>query len=469
MHPRTAAIGLFSLGCSLPLAAEEPLPELPVLRLDLFEPEIRTQIEQAARDAQARPRDATASGQLGMTLHSYEQYELAATCYARARQLAPRELRWQYYYGLVEMAQGAHAEAALAFKAALLLQPEDLPSKLRLAEVLLALRRFRESQALYEALVTQKATLAQASYGLGQIEVATGHVAPGIEHYRRAVGAFPDYGRAHYALGLALRDQGQAAEAQQHLALWQQHRYQEPVLDDPLLREVAERNAAASDLLLQGIVLESMGKLEPSIAAHERALQRNPALVQAHVNLISLYGRAGQLEKAEEHYRAAVAANPELADSHFNFGLLLMGAGRYAEAEEAFRLSVESNPFNPESHYNYALIVERVGRLDEAAAHYRQALENDPGHRMARFHLGRILVYQNRLEEALGQFQETLMPEDENTPRFAYMLGATHERLGQRDAALRRFKEALAKATALGQAELAESIERDLKALEPEP
>ena len=151
MHPRTAAFALFSLGCSLPLAAEEPLPELPVLRLDLFEPEIRTQIEQAARDAQARPRDATASGQLGMTLHSYEQYELAATCYARARQLAPRELRWQYYYGLVEMAQGAHAEAALAFKAALLLQPEDLPSKLRLAEVLLALRRFRESQALYEA------------------------------------------------------------------------------------------------------------------------------------------------------------------------------------------------------------------------------------------------------------------------------------------------------------------------------
>ena len=470
MRVETMVVALLCLRGAHPLAAQGSWPpELKALRLDDFETEIAAQLREAEDDARAHPQDAARTGRLGMTLHAYEQYEPAAICYARARHLAPQELRWPYLEGLAQTALGAHEEAIAAFQAALRVQPDDPPSKLRLAEVLLAAGRFRESQVLHEALITNPATRAQAHYGLGQLQVATGRKAAGLEHYRQAVAAFPDYGRAHYALGLALRDQGLKAEAGEQLALAQQHRYQEPMLDDPLLRAVAQLNTAASDRLLQGIVLESMGKLEPSIAAHERALELNPALVQAHVNLISLFGRAGQFEKAEEHYRAAVAANPELADSHYNFGLLLLGQGRTTQAEEAFRLSLERNPFNPDSHFNYALIIERDGRLDEAAAHYRQALFGDPGHRLAHFHLGRILVYQDRLTEAASELRETLVPEDENTPRFAYALGATLARLGEKEEALRTFREAALKAKTLGQTQLVESIERDLRALEAEP
>ena len=131
--------------------------------------------------------------------------------------------------------------------------------------------------------------------------------------------------------------------------------------------------------------------------------------------------------------------------------------------------SFERNPFNPEAHFNYALIIEGDGRLDEAATHYRQAIENDPGHRLAHFHLGRILVYQERLPEAIPHFRETLVPEDDNTPRFTYALGATYARLDDKEQALHYLREALRKATVLGQAELAHTIERDLKGLEPEP
>jgi tetratricopeptide (TPR) repeat protein len=297
--------------------------------------------------------------------------------------------------------------------------------------------------------------------------MTTGRPSAGVEHFREALLAFPDYGRAHYALALALRDLGQAAPAQQELALSQTHRYGAPVLDDPLLREVALLNVAASDQLLYGIVLETKGQLEPSIAAHERALQMNPSLVQAHINLISLYGRKGDLARAEAHYRAAVAANPELADSHFNYGLVLQGAGRSAEAAEEFRLSLEGNPWNPEAHFNYAQIIERDGRLLEAVAHYREALDNAPGHRLARFHLGRILVYQDRLPEGLVHLRQTLLPEDENTPRFTYALGATLARDGQTEEALRYLREAWGKANARGQTDLAERIARDIKTLEP--
>jgi tetratricopeptide (TPR) repeat protein len=111
-------------------------------------------------------------------------------------------------------------------------------------------------------------------------------------------------------------------------------------------------------------------------------------------------------------------------------------------------------------------LIEREGKLDEAAAHYRKAIENKPGYRSAHFHLGRILVNQNKLSEAIEHFQKTLTPEDEDTPRFTYALGATYIRAGDRQKGIHYLREALKRALALNQAQLANSIARDLRLLE---
>ena len=442
------------------------LPELPHLKVETFEPGIRAQLGQAYREALAHPRDAAANGKLGTALHAYSQYEFAANCYARARQFNPQEFRWHYYYGLVRSALGQQAEAIAAFKIALQLQPENLPARLRLAEATLAAGQAQASQVLYESLVKQPLTRAQAHYGLGQINLARGEQSQGIAHFRQALTLFPEYGIVHYALGQTLRAQGQTAEAKEHLALSQRYKYQQPVLDDPLLQAIADLNASATDLLTRGVALEGMGKLESSIAAHERALAINPKLAQAHINLISLYARMGQFDQAEKHYRAAIADSPNLADSYFNYGIVLMGRERYAEAAAAFQQSLERNPFNADSHYNYAIIIEREGRLEEAAAHYRQALENNPEHRQAHFHWARILVQQENLLAAIDHLRQTLIPEDDDTPRFTYALGATYIRAGERQKGIPHLQAALKLATKRGQMELGAIIARDLKRLE---
>ena len=239
-----------------------------------------------------------------------------------------------------------------------------------------------------------------------------------------------------------------------------------PALEVSLTVGAAEKNAAASELLKRGDSLEKSGKIEESIAAHERALEINPGLVQAHINLITLYGRTKRFDKAEQAYRHALAINPDLPDIHYNYGVLLAGQERFKEAAQAFQSSLRFNPYYAEAHYNYAVMIEREGRLDEAAAHYRKAIENKPGHRSAHFHLGRILVNQNKLSEAIGQFLQTLTPEDEDTPRFTYALGATYIRAGDRQKGIHYLREALKRASALDQTQLANSIERDLKTLE---
>jgi tetratricopeptide (TPR) repeat protein len=460
------AVSLVALCLLSPPLDAQVLPELPAVVFDNFAPEIREQMRKAYAAAQARPRDAEAVGRLGMTLHTYEEYEAAAVCYERARRLAPEEFRWVYYLGIVQASLGKHSEAAVVFKEATGQRPDYLPARLRLADSLLAAGQRLESQPLYEAIIKKNAAIAQAHYGLGRIKAASGEPALAAEHFRKAIELFPEYGSAHYALGLALRDLGPASKAQEHLALSQKHKLSRPRLEDPLLGAIAELNALGTEILKRGVMLESAGRIEESIAEHERALTVNPQLAQAHINLISLYGRAGQVEKAEKHYRAAVAVNPNLADSHYNFGVLLAEQQRYAEAAQAFYRSLQINQFNAEAHHNYAVIIEREGRLDEAAEHYRGALENRPGHRQAHFHLGRILVNQGKLAEAIEHFHQTLTVEDEQTPRFTYALGATYVRAGEKQKGIQYLREALKLATALGQTQLAASIERDLRLLE---
>lgn len=440
-------------------------PDLPPVSFEKFGTEIRDHLRKAQAAAQAHPRDPEANGRLGMTLHTYEEYEFAAICYERARHLAPDEFRWVYYSALVQAALGKHNEAAHAFKEAVRRRPDYLPAQLRLADTLLAAGQRLESRPLYETVIKKNASIAQAHYGLGRIEAATGaHAA--AAHFQKAIELFPEYGAAHYALGLALRDLGQADKAREHLALSQKHKLSRPPLEDSLLNAIAELNALGTEILKRGVMLGGAGRMEESIAEHERAITVNPQLAQAHINLIQLYGRMGQYEKAEKHYRSVVALNPNLADSHYNYGVLLAGQERYAEASQAFHRSLQINQFNAEAHHNYAAIIEREGRLDEAADHFRKALENKPGYRLAHFHLGRILVHRGKLAEAIEHFHQTLTEEDEQTPRFTFALGATYIRAGEKQKGIQYLREALRRATALGQTKLAASVERDLRQLE---
>jgi len=434
--------------------------------MENFLPPIRAQLADAFEQAQANPADAGANGRLGMTLQTYEQYASAEVCYGRARRLAPREFRWIYYLGTAQAALGRHGEAAATLREALLLEPDYLPARLKLAESLLAAGELAGSVELFRAVLKKQPPLAMAHYGLARALAAQGNLPGAVEHYRQAAELAERFGSAHYALALAYRKLGEPEKAQKHLALYQKDKTGGPPEDDPLLRAVKDLNAGPMHHLKKGVSLEAAGQLEQAAAEHERALEIDPQHVQAHVNLVPLYGRLGRPEKAELHYRAAAALNSNLADNHYNFGVLRNDQGNYSQARDAFRRALEINPLYAEAHNNLGYMLEREGKLDQALGHYQAAIQNQPNYRLAHFHLGRLLVHRGQHQQAIRHFHQTLKPEDEKTAGFLYGLAAAYARAGNRQSALHYAREARQRAAALGQTGLVASIDRDLGILE---
>ena len=438
---------------------------LPRLEMGNFLPAIREQLQQAYAAAEAQPADPEAAGALGMVLDAYEQYDAAALCYRRARQLDSRSFRWRFYLGWVQAVQGRHEDAALTLADALRMHPGYVPAQLKLAGSLLAIGKWQESGEVYQAVSTAHPESADAQYGMGRVSAARGDATAAAAAYLRSVELFPDYGAAHYALALVYRTLGDDERYRQQFRWYEQNRTSVPPLDDPLRGAVARLNMGSVAHIRRGADLERAGKIDEAIQEQQEALRVDPKAVQAHINLIALHGRLGQYESAAEHYRAALDLDRNQADLHYNYGVLLLKQRRPEEAERAFRAALEINPYYADAHDNLGVLSEQQGRLNDAVRHFEEAVGNRPNDRAAHFHLGRLRANQAEYDEAIRHFLKTLTPEDESTPRYLYALAATYARAGNSGEALRYARTAQEQAAARGQAELLASIERDFPAL----
>jgi tetratricopeptide (TPR) repeat protein len=422
------AVGLLLAACR----KQAPLPPLPEVSTASFLPAIRQAVDSAVADAKARPNDAAAVGRLGMTLHAHQQLAAARICYQRAALLDPGNFDWQYYFAVVSEGQAA----VDALRAALRLR-DYLPAKLRLGEALLASGDSAAASQVYRGLDHPAAL-----FGYGR---ATNDAS----YYEKALAQFPSYGAAMFALAQHYQRTGRAADAQRLMDAYPKVKMTVPPVDDPLI----------------DAVLESDGHLQAAADLQLRALELDPNLAQAHINLISLYGRLGDLSRAEQHYRQAIALNAGAAEAYYNFGVLCYQSKRLAEARAALEKALAINPAYAEAHNNLGVLLQEQGSLDLAARHFEQAIQLQPGLRLARFHLGRIFANQQRFAQAIEQFERAVEVDDESTPAYLYALGATQARAGDAARAASTLATAREKALSRGQSSLAQSIERDLARL----
>jgi len=112
-----------------------------------------------------------------------------------------------------------------------------------------------------------------------------------------------------------------------------------------------------------------------AIEGYQQALDRDPGIADAHVNLGRLYHLAGERGRAEAQYRDAVRLAPDDPVPHFNIGVLLEEQGRREEAAHAYGQAVSRDPDFADAHCNLGLLLESLGRRQEAMRHLMAARE----------------------------------------------------------------------------------------------
>jgi tetratricopeptide (TPR) repeat protein len=477
------------------------LPSLPVVALEEFPDASRAALQPAFERARRAPDDELSVGQLAMTLHAWEQWDAAHAAYQRAIGLAHAAARgdeqargqawkWKYLDAVVLQRLARPNDAANVLRSRL--RPPGaavetpavvsyLPAKVKLAEALFDGGEVEESARLYGELVKEPAVEPIAELGLGRVAAAAGRPEEAARHFARAIALFPEFGAAYYGLARSARALGKTEESQRALERHQQFGARWPALDDPLLAEVAALRTDARASLQRGMKLAEAGDVPGAIAAHEAALtalaasSASPAssassasalsAAQAHVELITLYGRLSDWTKAEEHYRAAVTLGADLEEAHYNYGVLLGLQDRRDEAAAAYRRALDVNPLNPQARNNLGQLLERDRKYQDATAEYQRVVDVMPTFRLARFNLGRMLIALGRPQDAAIQLEHLTEPRDAETPRYLFALATAKIRAGQRDDGVKWAHEAKRLAVEHGQHDLAASIERDLAAL----
>ncbi len=114
-----------------------------------------------------------------------------------------------------------------------------------------------------------------------------------------------------------------------------------------------------------------------AIAAYEKAVELNPVLAGALVNIGTIYFTARKWREAEKYYQRALAADSQYPLAHFNLANLHEELGRTSLAIQHYKKALELQPTYADAHYNLALLFQTRGRDMEAIRHWKQYLALD--------------------------------------------------------------------------------------------
>ena len=105
--------------------------------------------------------------------------------------------------------------------------------------------------------------------------------------------------------------------------------------------------------------------------AYRRALEVDPYMVPALINLANLHYSRDDAVEAQALYERAITLEPHVFEAHFNLGNIFHDLGRYTEAQGCYREAIRLNPAYAEAHFYLAVTLEKAGRSQEARSHWK--------------------------------------------------------------------------------------------------
>jgi tetratricopeptide (TPR) repeat protein len=131
--------------------------------------------------------------------------------------------------------------------------------------------------------------------------------------------------------------------------------------------------ALAEDYFRAGSALDDgdESKRDEAAAAYRRALEVNPNLVAALINLANIHYSHDELAEAQALYERAIGLESDFFEAHFNLGNIYHDLGRFPEAQGCYREALRLNPYFADAHFYLAVAFEKMGQSQDARPHWR--------------------------------------------------------------------------------------------------
>jgi tetratricopeptide (TPR) repeat protein len=119
-------------------------------------------------------------------------------------------------------------------------------------------------------------------------------------------------------------------------------------------------------------------KLEHAASAYRKALESDPYLVAALINLANVHYSRDEIVEAQALYERAIGLEPDFFEAHFNLGNIYHDVGRYAEAQLCYGEALRLNPVYADAHFYLAVTFEKMGQSQDARPHWKAYQELAP-------------------------------------------------------------------------------------------
>lgn len=141
----------------------------------------------------------------------------------------------------------------------------------------------------------------------------------------------------------------------------------------PEMKETPEQQKGGRRHYDFGLVMLRRGQIDTAIREFSRAVEIDPALIDAHLQLGRLFLDKNQLAEAEKALDQALATDPKSVRGKIFRGELRRQKGRLAEAAQDLQAVLSADPENFEAFYYLGRVHEDQKQDKEAMQAYRNA------------------------------------------------------------------------------------------------
>ncbi len=360
----------------------------------------------------AEPASGAAWGRFGHVLLAHEFDDAAASAFAEAEVLDPRDARWPYLQARsLILINSGEAVPMLERSVAICGDAPDAPI-LKLIEVLIALNRLPDAESRLTPFLKARPENARANLAMGRLQLRQGDLTRAAEYARMAEGHPATSKSAHELLAQILLRQGNKAESRKHQQLAAS--LTESGWPDPFYDEVLSQRTGLKAILVRADKLFGKGDVDATIPLLRQAIREYPESDWAHVLLGRSLIRSRHLAEAEQVLNRAVQLAPQSVEAQFRLGVAIYLQKRHQEAADWFRKAIALKPDFTMAHYNLGYCLKDMNDVAGAIQSFESTVASDPNNYEAHAILGMLLANERRYDESRKHWQRAveLRPND---------------------------------------------------------